>query len=35
MRTLGHRDCGIYAEVVSGGTVRIDDKIETLRESLL
>jgi uncharacterized protein YcbX len=35
MRTLGHRDCGIYAEVVSGGTVRIDDKIETLRASLL
>jgi uncharacterized protein YcbX len=35
MRTLGHRDCGIYAEVASGGTVRIDDKIETLRESLL
>ena len=35
MRTLGHCDCGIYAEVVSGGTVRIDDKIETLRESLL
>jgi uncharacterized protein YcbX len=35
MRTLGHCDCGIYAEVVTGGTVRIDDKVETLRESLL
>lgn len=32
MRTLGHCDCGVYAEVVAGGTVRIDDKIETFRE---
>ncbi len=31
-RTLGHRDCGIYAEVVAGGTVRIEDRIETLRD---
>jgi uncharacterized protein YcbX len=31
-RMLGHRDCGIYAEVVAGGTVRIDDRIETFRE---
>ncbi|ABA03855.1 Uncharacterized Fe-S protein [Nitrobacter winogradskyi Nb-255] len=31
-RTLGHRDCGIYAEVVTGGTVRIEDGIETFRE---
>jgi uncharacterized protein YcbX len=32
MRTLGHCDCGIYAEVVTGGTIRIDDKVETFRE---
>lgn len=32
MRTLGHCDCGIYAEVITGGTVRINDKIETFRE---
>lgn len=34
MRTLGHCDCGVYAEVVTGGTIRIDDKVETLPESL-
>lgn len=33
MRTLGHCDCGVYAEVVTGGTIRIDDKVETLPES--
>lgn len=33
MRTLGHCDCGVYAEVVTGGTIRIDDKVETLSES--
>lgn len=33
-RTLGHRNCGVYAEVVTGGTIRIDDKVETLAESL-
>jgi uncharacterized protein YcbX len=32
-RTLGHRNCGVYAEVVTGGTIRIDDKVETLRQS--
>jgi MOSC domain-containing protein YiiM len=32
MRTLGHCDCGVYAEVVTGGTIRIDDKVETLPE---
>jgi uncharacterized protein YcbX len=31
-RTLGHRDCGVYAEVVTGGTITIDDKVETLSE---
>lgn len=35
MRTLGHCDCGVYAEVVTGGTIRTDDKVETLRELLL
>ncbi|MEH6951479.1 MOSC domain-containing protein [Nitrobacter sp. NHB1] len=34
MRTLGHCDCGVYAEVVTGGTIRIDDKVETLGETL-
>jgi uncharacterized protein YcbX len=29
-RTLGHRDCGVYAEVVAGGTIKIGDKVETL-----
>ncbi len=29
-RGWGHRDFGIYAEVVSGGTVRVGDKIEVL-----
>ena len=33
MRTLGQCDCGVYAEVVTGGTIRIDDKVETLPES--
>lgn len=29
-RTLGHRDCGVYAEVITGGTIAAGDKIEVL-----
>lgn len=29
MKTFGHADCGIYAEVVSGGTIAPGDVIET------
>jgi uncharacterized protein YcbX len=32
MRTLGHCDCGIYAEVVTGGTVATGDRIEAIDE---
>ena len=35
MRALGHCDCGVYAEVVAGGTIKTDDKVETLRELFL
>jgi uncharacterized protein YcbX len=31
-RTLGHRDCGVYAEVIAGGAVKIDDRVELLPE---
>jgi uncharacterized protein len=27
MRRFGHNECGIYAEVVAGGTVAVDDAI--------
>jgi hypothetical protein len=27
IRQLGHTDCGIYAEVIAGGTIGIDDAI--------
>ena len=30
MRHLDHADCGIYAEVVSGGEIAAEDKIEIL-----
>jgi uncharacterized protein YcbX len=29
MRRLGHADCGIYAEVIEGGTIGVDDAIAT------
>lgn len=35
MRTLGHCDCGIYAEVVTGGTVATGDKIVHADPSLI
>ncbi|WP_024506017.1 MOSC domain-containing protein [Bradyrhizobium sp. ARR65] len=28
MRELGHNECGIYAEVISGGTIGVGDRIE-------
>ena len=27
MRTLGHADCGVYAEVVEGGEIAVGDGI--------
>jgi uncharacterized protein len=29
-RTYGHGDCGIYAEVVTGGDIAQDDAVEIL-----
>jgi hypothetical protein len=27
MRSLGHADCGVYAEVIAGGSIGIGDAI--------
>jgi uncharacterized protein len=27
MRRLGHNECGVYAEVISGGTIGVGDAI--------
>jgi uncharacterized protein YcbX len=35
MRRLGHADCGIYAEVIAGGTVSIGDAIATREAELV
>jgi MOSC domain-containing protein YiiM len=35
MRTLGHCDCGIYAEVVTGGTIAAGDRIINADPSLV
>jgi uncharacterized protein len=35
MRRLGHADCGIYAEVIAGGTIGAGDMIATVEPSLL
>jgi uncharacterized protein YcbX len=35
MRRLGHADCGIYAEVIAGGTVSIGDAIATEEAELV
>jgi uncharacterized protein YcbX len=35
MRHFGHGDCGIYAEVVTGGAVAVGDEIGTEEPSLL
>jgi uncharacterized protein YcbX len=34
MQRFGHADCGIYAEVIAGGTVGTGDEIKTLEPSL-
>jgi uncharacterized protein YcbX len=34
MQAYGHFDCGIYAEVVSGGTIAIGDSLEAEQSSL-
>ena len=34
-RRLGHADCGIYAEVIAGGTISADDAIATEQPALL
>jgi uncharacterized protein len=35
MRRLGHADCGIYAEVIAGGTIATGDTIGTDQPRLL
>jgi uncharacterized protein YcbX len=35
MRRLGHADCGIYAEVIAGGTVSLGDAIATREAELV
>jgi uncharacterized protein YcbX len=35
MRRLGHTDCGVYAEVISGGAIQVGDEIATEEPSLL
>jgi uncharacterized protein len=34
-RRLGHLDCGVYAKVIAGGTIKIGDAIETERPLLI
>jgi uncharacterized protein YcbX len=35
MRSFGHADCGVYAEVIGGGTIRIGDAIAPEEATLL
>ena len=35
MRRLGHADCGVYAEVIEGGTVSVGDAIAAEQPTLL
>jgi uncharacterized protein YcbX len=35
MRRLGHAECGIYAEVIAGGTIGVGDAIATEKPMLL
>jgi len=35
MRRLGHNECGIYAEVIDGGTIGIGDAVATEAPKLL
>jgi uncharacterized protein len=35
MRRFGHADCGVYAEVVAGGSISVGDPIATEEPGLL
>ena len=35
MRRLGHNECGVYAEVIAGGTIAAGDTIATEEPQLL
>jgi uncharacterized protein len=35
MRRLGHAECGVYAEVIAGGTISVGDAISTERPQLV
>ena len=35
MRRLGHAECGVYAEVIAGGTMSVGDAIATERPQLV
>ena len=35
MQRLGHADCGIYAEVIAGGTIGVGDAIAVEQPALL
>jgi MOSC domain-containing protein YiiM len=35
MRRLGHNECGIYAEVIAGGAIAVDDAIAIEQPALL
>jgi uncharacterized protein len=35
MRRLGHAECGVYAEVIAGGTISVGDAIATERPQLV
>jgi MOSC domain-containing protein YiiM len=35
MRHLGHADCGVYAEVIAGGSIGVGDPIATEEPQLM
>jgi MOSC domain-containing protein YiiM len=35
MQAFDHADCGVYAEVITGGNIAAGDAIETLEEQKL